>query len=610
MEFGSRKARKRREIEAEVSYPSGLQLYTDPPTGDISLVEFDEMAFERLKVLRTVERWNLSGHIKNSEEWITKLYEDFGKNKFFIITAEKNPRGRSDEVQKARRQDHASHFIMRLAYCRTEELRRWFITHETGLFKARFINASKGSADVKAFLSSNNLQFTPITPEEKEQERENLMDSSMGVTGDSVDGMSFYKVPFMDALDLVRQRKVFLKQGFAYVPETDMVTLVCNSFRSNLSKAMINTCRALPQLDSDERIVSLLQDFDRRYTGKDYSSRKPEDMCHITPDMIDTLAPKSFPPCMRHLNDTLRADHHLKYNGRLIYGLFLKAAGLKLEDALHFWRSHFLQNMDVDKFEKRYAYSIRYNYGKEGKKTDFSPYGCLKIIMGSVGAGDTHGCTFKHTEPNILKQRLTAYNVTKPVTEEIMDLVNKRHYQIACQRYWEAMHGAPIDAGINHPNQFFEESQKFLNGDAKPGQVTKRPEVKTTTSVMYSSQASSSTSTQATQATQAMAVEDAPMDPDLDDILKTTLMRPWLSNPWKWMNDNKGSLMCTSEGVVLFNMLFISYSLRKLCILSSCCNGYREFRTQVDSYPALLVILYTDFEFFRTYLVSIRNSSN
>ena len=34
--------------------------------------------------------------------------------------------------------DHVSHFVLRLAYCRTEELRRWFLTHESELFKARF----------------------------------------------------------------------------------------------------------------------------------------------------------------------------------------------------------------------------------------------------------------------------------------------------------------------------------------------------------------------------------------------------------------------------------------------------------------------------------------
>ena len=52
---------------------------------------------------------------------------------------------------------------------------------------------------------------------------------------------------------------------------------------------------------------------------------------------------------MRKLHDTLVSTHHLKHGGRMQYGLFLKAAGLSLEDALHFWRTHFTKSMDVDK---------------------------------------------------------------------------------------------------------------------------------------------------------------------------------------------------------------------------------------------------------------------
>lgn len=59
------------------------------------------------------------------------------------------------------------------------------------------------------------------------------------------------KVPFQDALDLVRTRKVYLKAGYAYIPHQDIVTIVLNDFRTRLSKAL--AVSLLP----DSQVVSL-----------------------------------------------------------------------------------------------------------------------------------------------------------------------------------------------------------------------------------------------------------------------------------------------------------------------------------------------------------------
>lgn len=46
-------------------------------------------------------------------------------------------------------------------------------------------------------------------------------------------------------------------------------------------------------------------------------------------------------------------------------------------------------------------------------------------------------------------------------------MAKKGHYQIACSKYFDAVHNTDLGLGINHPNQFFEESQKLLKGDVK-----------------------------------------------------------------------------------------------------------------------------------------------
>lgn len=64
--------------------------------------------------------------------------------------------------------------------------------------------------------------------------------------------------------------------------------------------------------------------------------------------------------------------------------------GLQLEDALEFWRKSF-KDMTDDKFAKEHAYNIRHNYGKEGKRVNYTPYGYIfsfaltGIMLSDVG---------------------------------------------------------------------------------------------------------------------------------------------------------------------------------------------------------------------------------
>ena len=68
--------------------------------------------------------------------------------------------------------------------------------------------------------------------------------------------------------------------------------------------------------------------------------------------------------------------------------------------------------MDTDKFEKGYAYNIRHSYGQEGRKNDYKPWNCYKILQHATpGAGEFHGCPFKTFSEDNLKNLLSSYGI-------------------------------------------------------------------------------------------------------------------------------------------------------------------------------------------------------
>jgi DNA primase large subunit len=194
----------------------------------------------------------------------------------------------------------------------------------------------------------------------------------------------------------------------------------------------------------------------------------------VIPEQIDSLAQQSFPLCMKVLNRELRGKHHLRHQGRQQYGLFLKGIGLSLDDALRFWREEFTRNMTSDQFDKSYAYNIRHNYGKEGKRTNYTAYGCMKIITGLAPptSEDHHGCPFKNFSATALKNEMKAYK--REQVDAIIELVEGKHYQVACRRYFEMTHPniketnpemAKEDDGtpFNHPNAYYQKSRQLLD---------------------------------------------------------------------------------------------------------------------------------------------------
>lgn len=61
---------------------------------------------------------------------------------------------------EARRKDEVSHHILRLAYCQSDDKRKWFLAQEVALFRSRLERQTP--EQVSHFMRTNGLEFSPV----------------------------------------------------------------------------------------------------------------------------------------------------------------------------------------------------------------------------------------------------------------------------------------------------------------------------------------------------------------------------------------------------------------------------------------------------------------
>ncbi|KAG8979729.1 hypothetical protein FRB90_007994 [Tulasnella sp. 427] len=393
---------------------------------------------------------------------------------------------RARELDAERRKDHVSHFILRLAFCKTEDLRRRFTRVESLLFRARF--EDEDSTERQQFLAAHgSQQGEPVDDSEKAELKSKLIAASH-MNEASVDKESFVKLPWTKVLSLVDKRRVYLSRGVAYVPQRELSTVIFQDFSHRLEKALEQTQKQTGDLDEDDRLTPILDHLGKGFVAgvnTEYSfgdEVAPGDA--VTANMVDALAKDHWPLCAKNLHAELKREKHLKYNGRLQYGLFLKGVGMSLEEAMIFWRKSFSTISD-EKFRKEYSYNIKHTYGQVGSRINYTPKSCVAIITASnTGPGQNHGCPFKHFSPENLQLALsTHYDINNRAdVQEILQAVKQDKYHVACTRVYEITHAAQgvkrgdgIGEGesVTHPNSYAMKSREL----AKKSGVKKEEEM-------------------------------------------------------------------------------------------------------------------------------------
>ena len=99
--------------------------------------------------------------------------------------------------------------------------------------------------------------------------------------------------------DLVEKRRVFLRNGKAFLPVSEQQSLIVAEFTANLEAALeVNsllipsnvkqTARALPRLDEDDRLVPILNHLSLGFSAPEYTT-SPSAVGAINAAQIDQV---------------------------------------------------------------------------------------------------------------------------------------------------------------------------------------------------------------------------------------------------------------------------------------------------------------------------------
>ncbi|KAJ2767461.1 DNA primase subunit pri2, partial [Coemansia nantahalensis] len=143
------------ELVRHSRYPTRLSVYTDAPELEVSIEEFETFALDRLQVLRAIEDAQLRA--KGEDDQRRRVGEALDRHLPLHTNRSRLP---ARQLMAERRKDHVSHFILRLAFSRTEELRSWFLRYECALLKHRFREAD--AAERQELLAAARLQLAHI----------------------------------------------------------------------------------------------------------------------------------------------------------------------------------------------------------------------------------------------------------------------------------------------------------------------------------------------------------------------------------------------------------------------------------------------------------------
>lgn len=387
-----------KRVRKEVPCPK-IQFYDKLHIRSMQYTDFECLSIKRIKILRMIESTNSS-------------------IRFSDMTSQE--------------EDVESHFYCRLLCAQAFWSVRWLIAQEVHLFRKRLSTVDQVTIEKyfkETFLgkidgvSEKDCRILPSSRFQIGCRKETRYREDM-------------QVHFTKVCDLIAQRRVKVVKGYCRMSPKVMKSCLINFYRQFMEDRMDGLYEYMLR-NPDERL--------KRLHDKVFMESRP-----VEPSSSVGACQKHMPPCMEGLMSKFRKSRHLKYSDRQALCLFLKECGVGVDECIQLMRSIFDVSMEV--FNKEYLYSIRHNYGLEGKKANYSSFTCKKIVT-LESDPNVFGCPFSNNL-GYVGEYMNAKGVLCP---DIEDLIRRTNYQEACTMVLSKLVAKDTVQTVNTPVDFYRE---------------------------------------------------------------------------------------------------------------------------------------------------------
>lgn len=288
--------------------------------------------------------------------------------------------------------------------------------------------------------------------------------------------MPYLMVPFRFALKAMETYDAEMWKGRAQITPYTAFMVIQDLFEEALKihkKCLLASYNGMVEAEPRlaEAVRALMEYKAKLDETNEVFFSKGQKFDQLEAESVHKLVPY-FPLCMLETHDALRKNHSLKHFGRLQFTSFLKGLGMDVKQAVRLFTLELNRTEKGRKQVKEYTYLIEHMYGLQGKKTDYTPWSCQKIIGKAIPQGnDVYGCPYRYFSDQALGKLLRdKKGLTENLVSQVLD-ARKLEPQLGCRKLFELTHpGAEVRKGVGkHPNAYFQQSYAYSERMSHPG---------------------------------------------------------------------------------------------------------------------------------------------